>query len=458
MLLGSNLCKTYGDGPRRVEAVRDATLQVHEGEFLALVGRSGSGKSTLLAMLGGLCRPTEGTVRLGDQDLWALRDSVRSGVLSRNIGFVFQFASLLPTLRAVDNVALPALMTRALPANKAYRRAELLLHRVGLQDRLEAYPGELSGGEQRRVALARALILSPPILLADEPTADLDEQTEAEMLAVLLELHRSERLTLVVVTHNPGIAAHADRVLEMRQGQLVTSSRPVPVRSLPAPVGRAIEAELPAAVAAVRLGQGLRRFATACAGWSLLVLAGLLACNQAVALYQRHRVAERQEARRLLELTALSSLRADVEDVTAARGHDYEVTLYLANATAGKPIYVMSPIVRAYVQVGPVWQEVPLRPADGQDEGVRSVTQRQLYRYVFTPDVPRFEELLPGYMHVRFTNSMIVSQRSNPADDLFERTDNYFVYLKPPAADDAAIARKLRFPGQPPVWIPMPPH
>src|SRR5262249_32449005 len=150
--------------------------------FLAVLGRSGSGKSTLLGMLGGLSRPTRGKILLNGVDLWSLSDNARAEFRRRSIGFVFQFASLLPTLRAIDNVALPALIGKARPADAAYARAESLLTRIGLGDRLDAYPGELSGGEQRRVALARALINAPPLLLADEPTADLDEETEADIL------------------------------------------------------------------------------------------------------------------------------------------------------------------------------------------------------------------------------------------------------------------------------------
>ena len=167
------------------DAVRGVSLALGVGEFVAVVGRSGSGKSTLLAMLGGLCRPTSGTLALDGVDLWSLSQRERAAFRNRDVGLVFQFAGLLPTLRVIDNVALPALMRGVTADEDAYRRATELLVRVGLGHRADAYPSELSGGEQRRAALARAIVNAPPIVLADEPTSDLDEETEAEILDAL---------------------------------------------------------------------------------------------------------------------------------------------------------------------------------------------------------------------------------------------------------------------------------
>jgi putative ABC transport system ATP-binding protein/macrolide transport system ATP-binding/permease protein/lipoprotein-releasing system ATP-binding protein len=190
----------------------------------------------------------------------------------------------------------------------------------------------------------------------------------------------------------------------------------------------------------------------------VLTVLVILGANQAFALYQRSQIDQKQRARQALEETAMGGLRADVEDLTPGPDRSFQLTLYLWNVTGDQPLYVLAPSVRAYVQVGTVWQEVPLRSADGQEGQVLRVTGKQRYRYVFEPAVRHFEELLPGYMHLRFTNAMLVSQRSEPADDLVERVDNYYVYLKPHGADDAAILRKMKFPGKPPVWIPMPPH
>src|SRR5262249_53129175 len=156
-----------------------------------------------------------------------------------------------------------------------------------------------------------------------------------------------------------------------------------------------------------------------------------LGINQACTLYQRGRIEQKQQARQTLEDLAMAGLRADIEELAQGPDRSYQLTLYLWNTAGGGPIYVLAPSVRAYVQVGMVWQEVPLRPADGREGEVLRVTGRQSCRYVLEPAVKQFEELLPGYMHVRFTNVMLVSQRSEPTDDLVERTDNYYVYLKP---------------------------
>src|SRR5215471_21362921 len=217
MLSVSGLAKRYGT-EHTVDAVREVSFELERGRFLAIVGRSGSGKSTLLAMIGGISKPTCGSVSIEGIDEWSLDDNACADFRNRTIGFVFQFASLLPNLRAIDNVALPAVIGGTLKAHEAYALARTLLSRVGLGNRLDAYSGQLSGGEQRRVAVARALINSPKLLLADEPTADLDEETEQEILNLLVDIHRALGITLVVVTHNAAIAERADIVLEMREG------------------------------------------------------------------------------------------------------------------------------------------------------------------------------------------------------------------------------------------------
>jgi ABC-type lipoprotein export system ATPase subunit len=222
MLTCGNIGKTYATERGNVVAVRGIDLEVRRGEFAAIVGRSGSGKSSLMAMIGGLSRPSAGTVVVDDTDIWSLPDDDLTDFRSGRIGFVFQFASLLPTLRIIDNVALPSLLGRRTDAESAYARAAELLARLGLGAQLDAYPSELSSGQQRRAAIARALINAPSLLLADEPTSDLDEETEAEIMAEFRALVRDARMTFIMVTHNLRLAQEADRVFHIADGALVS--------------------------------------------------------------------------------------------------------------------------------------------------------------------------------------------------------------------------------------------
>ena len=218
-LSAQSLTKRYGTAPGH-DAVRNASLELAAGEFVSIVGRSGSGKSTLMAMLGALTTPTHGKLLLDGTDVWTLPESELASFRARHIGFVFQIPSLLSNLTAVDNVAVPALLGRTMDAEAAYARAYDLIARVGLADRADAYPGSMSGGEQRRVAIARALVNSPRLLLADEPTSDLDEETENDIVDLLEELQQADGFGFVLVTHNLELARRAPRTYEMRQGVL----------------------------------------------------------------------------------------------------------------------------------------------------------------------------------------------------------------------------------------------
>jgi ABC-type lipoprotein export system ATPase subunit len=215
------IAKTYGTDRGDVIAVEGIDLDVEAGQFTAVIGRSGSGKSSLLAMIGGLSRPSDGVVIVDDTDIWSLDEAGRATFRNLKIGYVFQFASLLQTLRLVDNVALPALLARRQPAVQAYDKAAHLLDQMGLGDYLDAYPSEVSAGEQRRAVIARALINDPAVLLADEPTADLDEQTEMEIIDELLAVNRERRTTLLLVTHNLALAEQAGRVVHIANGRIV---------------------------------------------------------------------------------------------------------------------------------------------------------------------------------------------------------------------------------------------
>jgi ABC-type lipoprotein export system ATPase subunit len=217
MLSCVDVAKTYAAERGGVDAVKGIDIEVRRGEFATIIGRSGSGKSSFLAMVGGLSRPSRGAVRVDGVDIWTLTDGRLAEFRNRRIGFVYQFASLLPTLRLIDNVALPALLGRE---TEAYPRAAGMLDQFGLRDHADAYPAEISAGEQRRAVIARALINAPPLLLADEPTSDLDEETERQIMRQFRKLNRERAMTLIMVTHNLRLAEQTDRVFHICDGRL----------------------------------------------------------------------------------------------------------------------------------------------------------------------------------------------------------------------------------------------
>lgn len=213
------LNKVYAVGSARIHVLRDLDLDVPEGQMLAIVGSSGVGKSTLLHVLGGLDRPDSGTIDVAGARVTAMSDAERVDFRNRHVGFVFQFHHLLPEFDARENVEMPMRIAR-LPLDEARNRAGELLGRVGLGERLGHRPSMLSGGEQQRVAVARALVMRPRLLLADEPTGDLDETTAESLHALLREMHAEHGLTSVIATHNPRLAEACDRVLRLERGQL----------------------------------------------------------------------------------------------------------------------------------------------------------------------------------------------------------------------------------------------
>ncbi|MFA6209001.1 MAG: ABC transporter ATP-binding protein [Candidatus Obscuribacterales bacterium] len=458
----SNLSKSY-TAAASVKAVRDVSFEVEDGSFLAIVGNSGSGKSTLLAMVGGISRPTTGKVEFGGNNLWAQSDNFRADFRNSTIGFVFQFASLLPTLKAIDNVALPALVSGAFSEKAAYARARVLLEQVQLADRIDSFPGELSGGEQRRVAIARSLINSPKILLADEPTADLDQETESEILALLLEIHRAHKLTMILVTHNKDIAAMADKVLTMKAGaaELGQASERVPSPYLASTARVDSIYDISAQAVAreqVRLGVGFERYV----GRFVLILLPLLALiyviNLGVASWQQSVIATQLDKQQALEDLAMSDLKAGVKDIRMAASGTYELDLFLRNSKGDKPMFVMVPVTRVFVQVGNSWQETAIEPLDKPTSSVVQITGERIFHYRLKPNVSGYTQLIPYYMHVRITNDLLVSPSSLPKDDLVERNDSYYVYLKPHGINNSLIESKMKFAGEPPVYMPMPPH
>ena len=224
MIVAENLGKTYRSGGRPLPVLEGVDLSIEAEGFVALVGPSGTGKTTLLGLLAGLDEPTSGRVLLAGEDIFSLSEDGRAGFRARNVGFVFQTFHLLPTLTALENVLVPLeLMGRERPSG--YReRARDLLGRVGLGDRLDHYPTQLSGGEQQRVALARAFSNRPRILFSDEPTGNLDPKTGSTVVALMEELNREARTTLVLVTHDQALAKRAHRVLGLGRGGLVSDT------------------------------------------------------------------------------------------------------------------------------------------------------------------------------------------------------------------------------------------
>ena len=217
------LNKFYQTGSSRLHVLRDVDLDVRRGEMVAIVGASGVGKSTLLHLLGGLDRAESGSISIGDTDLLALADTALVAFRNQHVGFVFQFHHLLPEFDAVENVEMPMRIAR-LPLDEARRRSTELLTRVSLGERATHRPNMLSGGEQQRVAVARALVMRPALLLADEPTGDLDELTADALHSLLRDMHAEHGLTSIIATHNPRLAAACDRVLRLERGRLQPAS------------------------------------------------------------------------------------------------------------------------------------------------------------------------------------------------------------------------------------------
>ena len=226
----SHLSKGYVRGGQAIPVLLDINLDVARGEFIALMGPSGSGKSTLLNLIAGIDKPSAGTIAIDGVDIAGLSEGQLADWRAANVGFIFQFYNLLPVLSAFDNVELPLLLT-GLSSRERHDRVAAMLDLVGLTDRADHYPSELSGGQQQRVAIARALVTDPVLIVADEPTGDLDRTTGAEVLSLLDQLVHERGKTIVMVTHDPKAAARAGRMVHLEKGVLVDDA--------PEPVGQA---------------------------------------------------------------------------------------------------------------------------------------------------------------------------------------------------------------------------
>jgi len=217
MITLKRLTKIYGN----LKAVDDVNLEIPAGEFTFIAGRSGSGKTTLLSMIAGLTKPTNGAVFIDDSDIWSLNDKELSAVRNVKIGFMFQGGYVIPTLSVIDNVMLPTVFKNV--DFDVYEKSRKMLDRVGLSKYADSLPNELSGGERRRISIARALINDPEILLADEPTAELDVETETEIMRLLADIHRGGGVTMLMVSHNYDLASYATRRFRMDRGKLTES-------------------------------------------------------------------------------------------------------------------------------------------------------------------------------------------------------------------------------------------
>lgn len=214
-----NLSKVYQAGDERITAVDHLSLTIEQGDFMSIMGHSGSGKTTLISMMGGLLKPTTGRILVDGTDICTLDDESLSEYRNQTLGFMFQFASLLPVLTAQENILLPGIFSSESKSNQN-RKAQEYLDMLGIGDKANARPGQLSGGQQRRVAIARALINDPKLILADEPTGDLDEETEEEIMEIFGRLNRDLGITFVIVTHNSEVAKNCQRQYRMTHGVL----------------------------------------------------------------------------------------------------------------------------------------------------------------------------------------------------------------------------------------------
>jgi ABC-type lipoprotein export system ATPase subunit len=214
-----SLSKTYKIGTDVIKAVDNVNFTVENGEFISILGHSGSGKTTLLSLIGGLTKPDSGVVVIDNTDIWSIHDNELSELRNQKINFIYQFSSLVPTLNVIENILLPTTFSKKKDNNR-YENALELLGMVGIRDKIKSYPSQLSGGQQRRAAIARAFINSPEILLADEPTGDLDEETEIDIMNLFKEMNEQRGISFVIVTHSSELAKHSKKKFKMTHGVL----------------------------------------------------------------------------------------------------------------------------------------------------------------------------------------------------------------------------------------------
>lgn len=479
------------DGVRRafvtprgaIVAVDGVDLDVPAGECIAICGRSGSGKSTLLALLGGLCHPSAGDVRFAGRPWRAIGHAEAQAIRAREIGFLFQSGGLLPGLRLIDNVALPRLLSGG-TRKEAYARAEHLLDAVGLTGRWDARPTELSGGQQRRAGLARAMVNDPALLLADEPTGDLDPLAANEIIRLLAEQRQASHAALVIVTHDDHVAAIADRVFWMEGGRItprpgltgvdrpvVTGQRMAPPTMTAPPADRCVDG-LAAAIfetppptllpsAPTLPGREWPATAIGLLVGTVLAAAILAGADRIIARRQEAIVTSLRDQRRIAEEMAMQDLRADLDDIVPLGDARFRATIFLQNHHPERPLFVLGPTITAAVQRDGSWSTVALDGANTSASTVRPIeATRTSIDVDFTSPDGSYDELIRGYLHLRFSASMVVSEQGDGTGDLFERLDAYYVYLRDPRLTEEDVRRLNSWPSGStvPAWIAMPAH
>ncbi|MEY4430819.1 MAG: hypothetical protein RLZZ533_755 [Cyanobacteriota bacterium] len=446
ILRADGLRKLYGSA-----GVVEASVGICPGEAVAVLGRSGSGKSTLMAMLAGLCRPQRGSVQLlvpQPRELWSLSTAERCRLRRGPIGFISQFTSLLPSLSTLENVLLPALLAGRSRDGALLAEAERWLAAVQLDHRQQVPAALLSGGEQRRAIVARALLTNPAVLLADEPTSNLDGESETELFALLQDLCRRAGTALLMVTHSDALAQHCDRMLCLEAGVLQEAGSSVasaPLTPLPPPGDADGDAD------AVP-DPSRRRLLAGGAAAGLALVAGAGAWGQ----WWRGQRGRALQHRDQLQRLAFSGLSAELTALERLGPSGYRGTIAVDNLDRLQALYLLPLDVQLYVQQGSRWN--PYAAAWSEDSRSVLAVEQPASLHVDLLDLPdRFTELVPGYMHVRLDVTYAISDRPDPDAVPVERRDSFFVYLLPLNPDPERIAQNA-FPGEVPLFIPMPPH
>ncbi len=446
ILRADGLRKLYGSA-----GVVEASVGICPGEAVAVLGRSGSGKSTLMAMLAGLCRPQRGSVQLlvpQPRDLWSLSTAERCRLRRGPIGFISQFTSLLPSLSTLENVLLPALLAGRSRDGALLAEAERWLAAVQLDHRQQVTAAQLSGGEQRRAIVARALLTNPAVLLADEPTSNLDGESETELFALLQDLCRRAGTALLMVTHSDALAQHCDRMLRLEAGVLREAGSGLASAPLtPLPPQGDVDG-----VADAVPDPSRRRLLAGGAAAGLALVAGAGAWGQ----WWRGQRGRALQHRDQLQRLAFSGLSAELTALERLGQSGYRGTIAVDNLDRLQALYLLPLDVQLYVQQGSRWN--PYAAAWSEDSRSVLAVEQPASLHVDLLDLPdRFTELVPGYMHVRLDVTYAISDRPDPDAVPVERRDSFFVYLLPLNPDPERIAQNA-FPGEVPLFIPMPPH